>query len=47
MKLNIEMIDAGQARVLEIADGPPRDITHSFETIARAEFLGIATSWRP
>jgi hypothetical protein len=35
----VEMIDAGQARVLQIADGPPRDITHSFETIARTEFL--------
>jgi hypothetical protein len=35
----VEMIDAGQTRVLQIADGPPRDITHTFEAIARAEFL--------
>ncbi|HEY6346627.1 MAG TPA: hypothetical protein VIY49_34485 [Bryobacteraceae bacterium] len=35
----VEMIRAGQVRVLQIADGPPRDITHSFEAIARAEFL--------
>jgi hypothetical protein len=35
----VKMIDSGQARVLQITDGPPLDVTHSFQAIARAEFL--------
>ncbi len=32
-------IESGKARVIEITSGAPRDITRSFETVLRAEFL--------
>jgi hypothetical protein len=35
----LRAIDSGRARVLELGDGPPRDITTSFSAVMRAEFL--------
>jgi hypothetical protein len=35
----LKAIEAGKARVLQLGDGPPRDITANYETVLRAEFL--------
>ncbi|MBV8844888.1 MAG: hypothetical protein JO307_18940, partial [Bryobacterales bacterium] len=35
----LRLIESAQARVLEITAGPPHDVTESFETVMRAEFL--------
>jgi hypothetical protein len=35
----LHAIESGQARAVEIDAGPPRDITHHFEAVLRADFL--------
>ena len=41
----LSAIERGKARVLEISSGPARDITRSYETVLRAEFLASHRSF--
>jgi hypothetical protein len=41
----LRLIENGRARVLEIGDGAPRDITNSFDVVLKAEFLATTRSF--
>src|SRR5215471_10727933 len=41
----LKVIGAGKARVLQLGDGPPRDITTNYQTVLSAEFLATHRSF--